>query len=162
MRTNNTIVSMTDESGKTGNADFKLGYMPTDEDLVDVARRYGLYKNIKITITDCIGNKTRFTANVAKGKLVRVSDVTRSEDALKEVLRKALVAEMEKLDAFVGQDYNNPEFLAYMNVREEEVQQLVTERKQGIWKLLPNTYDKAMFNAALSTILAGRMSNESV
>lgn len=89
-----TIVSMTDKYGITGNADFKDGRTPSDADLLEIAKKYNITEEIKVTITDPVKSKTRFKFNVIDGKLVRITDkkvvrnnlATAAEARLQEVL----------------------------------------------------------------------------
>lgn len=52
----------------------KIGRTPSDADLLEIAKKYNITEEIKVTITDPVKSKTRFKFNVIDGKLVRITD----------------------------------------------------------------------------------------
>ena len=101
-----TIVSMTDKYGITGNADFKDGRTPSNADLLEIAKKYNITEEIKVTITDPVKSKTRFKFNVVDGKLIRITDkkvvrnnlATAAEARLQEVLGDIIPFEDSNFD----------------------------------------------------------------
>jgi len=47
-------------------------------------------------------------------------------------------------------DFNNPNILSKIDMREEDVWQEVSRRRLGHWAFVPERYMKAMFNRVVS------------
>lgn len=154
-----TIVSMTDKYGKTGNADFNDCRIPTDEDLVGIARKYHLSEEIKITITSVVGTKTRFRANVVKGRLERIGEEEHNLTALQRIALSVCAQEMEKLARYKDADFNTSYILGELSLTEEEVWNMVDEKKKGIWFDVPTRYNKAMFNCVVAEYVTDKIVN---
>lgn len=157
---NSTIVSMTDITGKTGNVDYSDCRIPSDQDLVDAAARYGLTSGIRYTITSVIGNKKYFTADIVNGKLIRTSEEVQSLAALKRISTAVCTQEVEKLEKYTAYDFNSPLILDKLGLTEKEVWEMVNERKRGLWFHVPTRYDKAMFNCVIEEYIADHIGNE--
>lgn len=145
-----TIVSMTDKYGITGNADFKDGRTPSDADLLEIAKKYNITEEIKVTITDPVKSKTRFKFNVVDGKLVRITDKKVVRNNLATAAEARLQEVLGDIIPFEKMDFNDPNILSKIDMREEDVWQEVSRRRLGHWAFVPERYMKAMFNRVVS------------
>lgn len=159
---NSTIVSMTDATGKTGNADYKYGKYPTDEELVEAAGRYGLHTDIKFTITDIMGVKTKFKADIVDGKLVRTSKVDQNLYALRCLAESIYGQEIEKLTPYMEMDFSMDFYLEKFDIRKEDVWSVVEQRRQGVWGKLPEKYLPAMFNYVFTEQVSDKVGNVAI
>lgn len=152
-----TIVSMTDKYGKTGNVDYNDCRIPTDRDLVTAARKYKLSEEIVFTITSVVGTKTKFKANVEKGKLVRLTKETCNVGALQHIALSVCTQEVDKLIQYKDVDYNTSHILGEIKLTEEEVWDMVEKRKRGLWFNVPEKFNKAMFNRVVAEYLTDKL-----
>lgn len=157
-----TIVTMTLLDGRTGNVDYKDCRTPSDEDLVWAAKRYGFSKGIKFTITSVIGNKTKFTADIVKNKLVRVTETMRDNHAMRALRESVCQREMARLEKFTNSDFDVNLVASEYKVDINKIKQSVAELREGIWIDVPARYEQAMFNCILTDyILDAYLSSES-
>lgn len=141
-----TIVSMTDKYGTTGNADFRDGRNPSDNDLLEIAKKYNITEEIKVTITDPVKSKTKFTFSVVDGKLVRVSEKKVARNGLTELAEARLQEALSEIIPFEDFDGKNPNVLNKLGMREEDIWREVETRRKGPWMFVPDKYKTAMFN----------------
>lgn len=148
---NSTIVSMTDAAGKTGNVDYRDCREPSDKDLVEAARKYGLTTGIKFTITTGVGVKIRFVGSIVNGKLQRETEESRDLYALRRAAQTMFLREKEKLEQYRDCDFSTPECLAKFGLEREAIEAQVAVKKQTVWRLFSQSeeYDLAMFNCVL-------------
>lgn len=145
-----TIVTMTLDNGATGNVDYKDCRTPTDEDLVWAARKYGFSKGIKFTITSVIGNKTKFVADIVNNKLIRITEITRDNHAMKVLRESVCQREMARLEKFTKSDFDVNLVASAYNVDVDNINKTVQSLREGIWIDVPKRYEKAMFNCVLT------------
>ena len=157
-----TIVSMTDETGKTGNVDYRDCHFPSDAELVEAARRYGLERGIRFTITTVVGAKTKFVANIEQGKLVHVTPVTQNLNALERICESVCTQEVERLSKYKDFNFNTSEILDAVGISEEEVWSMVESKKSGLWMHVPKSYEQAMFNCVLAEYITDQLVNGTI
>ena len=144
-----TIVSMTDETGKTGNVDYRDCHFPSDAELVEAARRYGLERGIRFTITTVVGAKTKFVANIEQGKLVHVTPVTQNLNALERICESVCTQEVERLSKYKDFNFNTSEILDAVGISEEEVWSMVESKKSGKDSIFSRSWNKITLAAAV-------------
>lgn len=161
---NSTIVSMTDATGKTGNVDYRDYREPSDDDLVEAAKRYGLTYGIRFTITTGVGVKIRFTGSIIDGKLVRETQEDRDLYALRRAAQSMFLQEKEKLEQYKDCDFSTQECLDRFGLNREDILKRVEAKKESVWKLFSNTeeYNLAMFNYVLVEAVMDTMAEKGV
>lgn len=147
-----TIVSMSDATERTGNANYKDCRIPSDEDLIAIADKYGFTTGLKITITSAVGNKTKFTADIVAGKLVRTSGVKQDLTTLKQICMKVREQELEHILKYKDiKDINK--ILKMADIGEEVIWGIVTKKREGLWFGIPDSYAQAMYNCVAAEYL---------
>lgn len=160
---NSTIVSMTDVSGKTGNVDYRDCREPSDDDLVEAARKYGLTTGIKFTITTGVGVKIRFTGSIVNGKLVRETEENRDLYALRRAAQAMFLQEKEKLEQYADCDFSADECLERFELDRDVIEEQVAMKKRTVWRLFTQSeYDLAMFNYVVVEQVMDRLTEKGV
>lgn len=162
MSYNATIVSMTDAAGTTGNADYSDCRMPTDDDLLEMTKKYGLTKDIKVTITSVVGVKTRLLIDIIDGKVVQRKEVRRNLTQLEQMRILVTNKEIEYLSQYKDYNFNTPEILESLNLNEEDIWREVEARRGGKWFGVPDRFKDAMFNCIVADIATDRRINGTI
>lgn len=143
---NSTMVSMTDATGKTGNVDYRDCSVPDNKQLAVAAKKYGLSKDIKFTITSVVGTKTKFVADVVDDDLQIKTDVKTNMYGIQKAFEELYIQEKEKLDMCKDLNLSKEEYLVGLGIDRNEVLQRVVELRKGVWRLFGDEYKEAMFN----------------
>lgn len=146
---NPTIVSMTGENDRTGNADFKDGRMPTEQDLVNIAKKYKFKDNILVTIVSPVGVKQKFHANFKKGKMQIIDKINYDTTRLQNICIEIRERELEKIRQYQDFPYASI-FLEELEIKEEDVWAAVKKRRESRWMWIPDEYKQGMFNLMLA------------
>lgn len=153
-----TIVSITDLSGRTANADYKDCREPSDKDLIAIILDKQLGNEVKVTITNVLGNKEKFQAVLKDGKLARYN-LTQDTKGYRKLYKAAVMAELERLKQYEKISKETCRQYVQGKVKEQEVQALVDKRKSGIWAAIPDTYDTAMYVCATIDLIVEKVDN---
>lgn len=146
---NPTIVSMTGENDRTGNADLKDSRMPTERDLVNIAKKYNFKNNILVTVVSPVGVKQKFRANFNKGKMQIIDDITYDTKRLQDICITMKERELEKIRQYQDFPYASI-FLEELEIKEEDVWAAVNKRRESRWMWIPDEYKQGMFNLMLA------------
>lgn len=152
-----TIVSLTGCDGKTVNTDYKDCHIPTDDELLELAKRSGLKPVIKATITSVLGDKTKFAFTIENGKMVKTTDVKKNNSGFNKLVTQVISNEILKITEYRKYQVDIPTFLKMYNLTEQEVENRVSElRTNGIWKFIPERYSLDMFVCVMFEMAAER------
>lgn len=133
-----TVVSMTTLSdGRTGNMVYKDGRVPSDEDLLEVARKYKMEKDVKVTITFPSKVKEIFVGDIVNDEWVKRDawQNTRSAYLARMMFTENEMEKLKEYDSYLSCDVKN--LCERKNVDYNEVVKTVEEYRKSKWEFIP-------------------------